>query len=292
MELRLLHYFSAVAEERHLGRAATRLTMTQPPLSRAMRQLENELGVVLLERTPKGVELTSAGTALYREAQPILERVERIPARIAAAAGTPTITVGTCADTADQLGSRLVTEFRRQHPGVGLTLRETDLTDPTAGLHAGVVDVALTRAPFDETNIATHLLRSDPVGIVMLADDPLARRDSVTLKEVDDRRWVRLPAGTDQAWSDYWTTNSGDPVGDDTAIVRTIQESLQSVLWNNTTTFAPLNQALPQGLVCIPVTDKSPSRLVVAWNRHVDNPFVRSFVDITITNSRNQRARD
>lgn len=286
MELRLLRYFVAVADERHVGRAASRLGMTQPPLSRAMRQLEVELGAALLERTPRGVELTGAGTALYREAWPILDRADRLPARVAGAAGKPTITVGTCADTADQLGSRLVREFRRQNPTVGLILRETDLTDPTAGLRADVVDVALTRAPFDETNIATHPLRSDPIGVVVLDDDPLAHRASVSTSELDGRQWIRLPEGTDPIWSAYWRNDAAQSAAGDRPIVRTIQESLQSVLWNNASTFAPLNQALPDGLTNVPVIDKTPSQLVIAWKNAVDNPFVRSFVDIAVANSR------
>jgi DNA-binding transcriptional LysR family regulator len=74
MDLRLLGYFVAVAEERHFGRAAARLHMTQPPLSRAIRQLENDLGALLLHRSPSGVTLTGAGTALYDEARTLLEQ--------------------------------------------------------------------------------------------------------------------------------------------------------------------------------------------------------------------------
>ena len=82
MEFRLLRYFVAVAEERHFGRAAARLHMTQPPLSRAIQQLENDLGVVLLLRSPTGVALTAAGKALYTEATTLLEQAERARARV------------------------------------------------------------------------------------------------------------------------------------------------------------------------------------------------------------------
>ena len=150
MDLRSLRYFVAVAEERHFGRAAARLHMTQPPLSRAIRQLETDLGAVLLHRSPAGVTLTAAGTALYDEARTLLEQAEHARARVAAAAGTATFTIGILADSAEEAGTRLAAAFRQRHPGGRASvIREADFTDPTAGLRAGLVDVALTRAPFD-----------------------------------------------------------------------------------------------------------------------------------------------
>ncbi len=79
MDLRSLRYFVAVAEERHFGRAAGRLHMTQPPLSRAIKQLENDVGALLMHRSPAGVTLTPAGTALYDEARALLEQAGARP---------------------------------------------------------------------------------------------------------------------------------------------------------------------------------------------------------------------
>ena len=95
----------AVADERHFGRAAARLHMTQPPLSRAIRQLETDLGVTLLHRSATGVELTAAGTALYEEAGLLLERAERLRARVTVAADV-TLTIGTLGD-GGEAGTRL-----------------------------------------------------------------------------------------------------------------------------------------------------------------------------------------
>jgi hypothetical protein len=89
--------------------------------------------------------------------------------RVAAAAGAATITVGLLADSADPDATRLADAYRRQHPGVEVRVRDTDLTDPTCGLRAGLVDVALTRGPFDETGLTLHRLREDPVGAVVRA---------------------------------------------------------------------------------------------------------------------------
>lgn len=277
MDLRPLRYFIAVAEERHIGRAANRLHMTQPPLSRAIRQLEDDLGAPLFERTPKGVTLTPAGKVLYDETGALLGRADRIRRRVAAAAGTAPLVVGTLADAAEQVGGRLVPLFRARYPHVHVTLHESDLGDPTAGLRAGRVDVAITRTPFDDTGIDTHVLRSVPVGVVMRDDDPFAGHASVSSTDLVGRRWVRLPGGADPAWTAYWTGGGDD---DASPVMRTVQECLQAVLWNGTSALAPIDQPLPAGLVVVPLSDRPPSDLVVAWPRTARSPLVRGFVHV------------
>lgn len=283
MDLRSLRYFVAVAEERNFGRAAVRLHMTQPPLSRAVKQLETDLGAVLLHRSAKGVTLTTAGRALYDEARTLLRQAEQARARVVAAARTTTLTLGTLADSAERAGTRLIAAFRERHPDVQVRVREADLTDPTTGLRAGLVDVALTRTPFDDTGIGSRVLRSDPVGVVLRADDPLAGRDSVQLCDLADRRWFRLPEGTDPVWRAYWNGSAPGGALRDGPVIRTVHECLQAVLWNATIGLAPLGDALPEGLVCVPLADLPPSRLVVAWNTNEPNPLVRSFVDLLVT---------
>lgn len=196
--------------------------MTQPPLSRAIKALEADLGTVLLRRSPRGVALTAAGAVLYDEARTLLDQAAHARARVAAAAGIATITIGTLADSAEQVGSGLAAAFRQEHPEVDVRIREADITEPTTGLRAGLVNVALTRAPFDLTGISTHVLRSDPVGVVLRTDDPLAGRASLLLRDLADRQWFRFPEGTDPVWQAYWS--GGALIGErrDGPIVRTV----------------------------------------------------------------------
>ncbi|MHA6616521.1 LysR family transcriptional regulator [Pseudonocardia sp. DLS-67] len=289
MDLRALRYFVAVAEERNIGRAAARLAMTQPPLSRAMRLLEADLGVSLLDRTASGVTLTGAGETLYDEARTLLGRADRLRVRVAGAAGPASLAIGTLADTAELLAGRLAAPFRRLHPHVEVSVHEADLGDPTAGLRTGLVDVALTREPFDATGVSTHVLSSEPVGVVVHEDDPIAGRTSVSVAGLADRRWVRLPDGADPVWTAYWT---GGPPGDGAGVAHTIQECLQAALWNGTLALAPLEQVLPPGLVTVPVDDRPRSRLVLAWRSTATTPLVRSFVTTAADVFRRRGGRD
>ncbi len=157
-------------------------------------------------------------------------------------------------------------------------VHEADLGDPTAGLRAGLVDVALTRTPFDETGLTTHVLRSEPVGVVLPAGDPLAGRATVSVAELAGRRWIRLPDGTDPIWKSYWT--GGGAPEEDRPVMHTIQECLQSALWNGTLALAPLRQPMPVGLVTVAVTDRRPSDLVVAWAGTGPGPLIRSFAQV------------
>ncbi|MGW6604172.1 LysR family transcriptional regulator [Streptomyces sp. NPDC055036] len=279
MELRTLRYFVAVAEELHFGRAAVRLHMSQPPLSRAIKQLESEIGAPLLHRSPAGVTLTAVGSALLVEARSLLDHADRLRVRVAVAAGSATLTVGLLGDSTDPGARRLAAAYRRRHPDVEVRVRETDLTDPTCGLRAGLVDVALTRAPFDDTGLTVHELRTDPVGAVLRADDPLAGRDRVSLTDLAGRRWFRFPDGTDPLWQSYWS--GGEPR--EGPVVRAVQECVQAVLWNGTVGMTPLGHDLSPELAVVPLTDMAPSRVVAVWNEGDANPLVRSFVRIATT---------
>ncbi|MFF9301828.1 LysR substrate-binding domain-containing protein [Streptomyces sp. NPDC014764] len=275
MELRVLRYFVTVAEELHFGRAATRLHMSQPPLSRAIRQLESEVGALLFTRSSAGVALTSVGEVLLDEARALLDHADRVRVRVSAAAGTAALTIGILGDGTDPGVTRLAAAYRRSHPDVDIRVRDTDLTDPTCGLRAGLVDVALTRAPFDETALAVRTLRADPVGVVLRADDPLAQRDRLALDELSERRWFQFPEGTDRLWQLYW--NGGRHR--EGPVVRAVHECLQAVLWNGTVGMAPLGHDLPPEFAVVPLTDMAPSRVVAVWQESDTNPLLHSFVD-------------
>ena len=276
MELRTLRYFVAVAEERHFGRAAARLHMSQPPLSRAIKQLETDIGAALLRRSAAGVTLTPAGTVLLGEARFLLDQADRVRTRVAAATGATSLTVGILVDSTDRGAAQLARAFRRQHPDVEVRIRETDLTDPTCGLRAGLVDVALTRGPFDETGLAVRELRSDPVGAVLRAGDPLASRDHLKLADLAGRRWFQFPEGTDPLWQSYW--NGGEPR--EGPVVRAVQECVQAVLWNGTVGISPLGHIVSPELVVVPLIDMAPNPVVATWNQGDTNPLIRSFVQI------------
>lgn len=265
MELRTLRYFVAVAEELHFGRAARRLHLSQPPLSRAIKHLENDLGATLLHRSPAGVTLTDAGHVLLAEARALLDHADRIRAKLA----RTTITVGMLGDHG---AARLAAAFRRKHPQVEIRVRETDLTDPTCGLRTGQVDVALTRGPFDESGLKTLVLRQDPVGAVLRRDDPLAGREQITTDDLAGRDWFQFPDGTDEIWRNYW--NGGRPRTGPT--VRAVQECVQSVLWNGSVGLAPLGHDLGE-LVVVPLADMPPSPVVIAWTS--DEPLTLDFVE-------------
>ncbi|MEV4752277.1 LysR family substrate-binding domain-containing protein [Streptosporangium amethystogenes subsp. fukuiense] len=169
-----------------------------------------------------------------------------------------------------------------QHRFRNPDIREADFTDPTTGLRNGLADVALTRLPFDDIGISTRVLRSDPVGVVLRADDPLAGRDTLCLADLAGRPWFQLPEGTDPVWRAYW--NGATPVGERPAgpVVRTVNECTQAVLWNGMVGIAPLTHALPDELTWAPLTDMPPSLLVVAWATEHESPLIRSFAHIAV----------
>lgn len=187
MDLRHLRYFVAVAEERHFGRAAERLHMAQPPLSQSIRQLESELGVTLLQRTTRRVDLTEAGRAYLERARSILGDVEGAAdlARRVAAGSVGHLTIG-CVGTATY--SVLPTLSRRlsdELPGVDFAFRgEMLVPDQLTALHDGAIDVALLRPPVADLSLAVEPLRSDRLMVAVPADHGLAAQAEIRARDL------------------------------------------------------------------------------------------------------------
>src|SRR6478752_8337361 len=146
MELRHLRYFVAVAEEMHFGRAAERLRIAQPPLSRQIRDLEREIGAPLFERVPRGVDLTPAGSAFLPEARLTLSQAERAQrtAQRAAKGETGRLRVG-FVDAATHSGvlPNVLSFFRMHLPSIGLSLFEMDSMQQTDALREGRIDIGI-----------------------------------------------------------------------------------------------------------------------------------------------------
>ncbi len=143
MDLRHLRYFTAVADTLHFGRAAERLHMAQPPLSRAIRVLEEELGTRLFDRSTRGVRLSAAGAALLPEARRLLRGADalRAGARHLAQGEVGTLSIGFISAAAYGIFPDIVRSFRRTHPGVELVLREATSDAQPRALRAGDLDL-------------------------------------------------------------------------------------------------------------------------------------------------------
>jgi DNA-binding transcriptional LysR family regulator len=179
MELRHLRYFVAVAEERHVTRAAERLGIQQPPLSQQIRALERELGVQLFRRRPRGVELTDAGASLLADARRILGEVEGAQARArrTARGELGRVAVGfTSSAPFHPFVTRVIRDFRAAHPGVAITLGENGTSELVESLRAERLDVAFVRSAAPETpGLAFHDLLEEPMCAALPARHPLAR---------------------------------------------------------------------------------------------------------------------
>ncbi len=204
LELRHLRTLVAVAEELSFTRAAERLHMAQQALSKQISQLEARVGVQLVERTTRKVELTPAGHALVEHARGLLADSERALAAAREAGGvTPVFTVGFVVP-ADHEPMRPVLElFAERRPDVDLRVHFGDVLDLAGGLQAGHADVAVVVGEMDTTGLVLEPLWSDPRGVAVAADHELASKSEVTIEELLELPSFDFPA-PDPIGRDYW----------------------------------------------------------------------------------------
>ncbi|SEP66241.1 transcriptional regulator, LysR family [Streptomyces sp. yr375] len=185
MESRPLRYFVAVAEELNFARAADRLGISPPPLSRAIRLLETELGVTLFARTTHSVALTPAGTVLLTEARTALDALEAAARRARRAADAePKLVLAMKADGDAGLLEALCARYAQEPAALPVAIRLSRWQEQPRLLRLGEADAALIYEPFDRTGLDAETLATEPQVAALAASHPLAARDRLVLADL------------------------------------------------------------------------------------------------------------
>ncbi|MBF4997925.1 LysR family transcriptional regulator [Nocardia sp. BSTN01] len=273
METRELRYFVAVAEELHFGRAAQRLAMAQPPLSRAIRQLERRLGVVLLRRTTRSIALTEAGSVLLREARAALDAVEAAERRTRrAAAHRPGMVLATKAGASSELLSKLLDAYAAEPGAVPVEVILCGPGEQEGLLRDGRADVALLHRPFDTTaGFDTEDLHTEQQVLVLPAGHPLASRTHVSSAEVSALTDLPLPRWPRQDGS--YPDGPGPKVRDHTQLA-------QLIALGRTCAVMPesVRSHLRDDHAIVPVPDAPAVTTVIAWPPHSKSRAVADLV--------------
>jgi len=199
IDARQLRYFLAVADELHFGRAAARLHIAQPALSRAIRRLELVLDAHLFERDSRHVTLTPAGDAFVPDARAAVERLAHgIAAARRAAGGTRTLSVGFPSSLANGLIPALVAELLDTDPPNTLELRELTISEQLTALRAGDLDVGFVypsqHVPFELDGLVLEELRTERLFVALAQDHSLAADPEVPLARLAEEPWIVLAA--------------------------------------------------------------------------------------------------
>jgi DNA-binding transcriptional LysR family regulator len=276
LDLALVRNFTVVAEHRHFGRAAAALHVTPSSLSRQITRLEQQVGARLLDRTPRGSQLTEAGQVFLPLAAETLRAAAQATARARAAAQPSVITVGFIMNI---IVTPAVRELRRQYPDADVRTRYLQWSEVQTALLEHHVDAAVARLPFPTGQLDVTVLYDEPRVLVVPADHRLAGKESVALDDIADEP---LPRSLDPAWNAFWRIDprpDGRPAPDG-PLVTTAEDKIELIAGGQAVAIIPatafVGNARPD-LVAIPLDGVEPSHVALATRAGDRGRLVRAF---------------
>lgn len=284
IDLRQLRYFQAVAEDLHFGRAAARLAIAQPALSRQIQQLERELGTPLLRRTQRRVELLPAGALLLERSRAIQQDVARAlsDTRRAGAGEFGRLSLGFIHSSSYGLLPAMVGRFRQLYPGIELELHEMPITVQHTALLRGTIDAGLLRVQPAPAELEVLPVLADPFVLALPARHPLAARQRLRLKSVANEPFVMFPKDGATLFHDRIERMCGQAGIAPEVVQRATQIHTVVGLVG-----AGLGVAIvpgcarnlhPRNVRFVAIADKAePVHVALAWRRGHETPAIRSF---------------
>ena len=280
LDLRKVRYFVAVAEELHFGRAAERLHIAQPALSRQVRALEDELNSQLFVRDRRHTELTAAGQQLLEEARPLLANADALRLRVGRAArGSGTFTVGFMPGL---LVTAAVRALSAVHPDLTVDVLRTSWDDQVEVIHDGRVDVSYLRLPIDHAGLKLVPLFSEPRLAALPAGHRLAGKESIGITDLACEHLLQDPDAVPE-WRDIApemrTRNDRKPV----PAFRTVEEKLEHVAAGHGIVILPRSTAIfyrRPDVICVTVNNISPNHVCLAWDAARHAKLIYEFADL------------
>ncbi|MET7993980.1 LysR substrate-binding domain-containing protein [Amycolatopsis sp. NPDC005232] len=264
VDLRKVRYFVAVAEELHFGRAAERLHIAQPVLSRQIRALEEELRAQLFVRDRRSTELTAAGRQLLEDSRPILASADALRRRVALAArGSLTFTIGFMPGITVTEPVRALTD---RHPGLEVELVRTTWDDQTQVLHDGRADVGIVRLPVDPRGLTVRPMFSEPRVAILPVSHRLAGKESVDVADLADEHLLNDPDAVPE-WRAVATELRAGGAARARGF-RSIEEKLEHVAAGLGIAIVPLSTSeyyTRPDVTHVPVGDLAPGQVALAW---------------------------
>jgi DNA-binding transcriptional LysR family regulator len=286
MDLRHLRYLIAIVDQGGIRKASRQLYVAQPSISKALRELESELGVDLFRRSPRGIELTEAGDEFVEHARDILARAAAAQSamRRRAEQQSTRLRVGLLSGTiaAGELTEPILERFKRQFPDVEVELHDIGMGDQAAPLFRGDVDVAIGRGPLLERELDVVPLAMDEMVLMVSASHELAQEREVNVEDILGYRMT--PALTPDYFLSFWHLDAlrgGRYVDESLPPARTVADVQLAVATGRVISAAVsmITRALPNTLVrAVPMRDAPRSTIAVVRQRSDHRRVVSDFV--------------
>jgi len=297
MELRQLRYFIAVVDAQGLRRAGAELRVAASALSRALDQLEQHLGVKLIDRSPGGIALTLAGQEFLPRARSIVDAADAAVHAMKQHSKGSALRVGVVSGqlAAGELIILILRGFRTRWPELALQANAISSVDQVGPLLAGTVDVAIVRVPIDHPGVEVIPLALEPRALLVGASTDLAAETEVDIEDVLHEPTIHLQGSP--AWSHFWqldTERGGENVNPALPPARNLDEMHASVATGEVVISTPpaVGRLAPTATTrCVALTGVTPSVIAIARRRNDNRKIVQLFIDSAIATTRAQIAR-
>src|SRR3954471_7737284 len=291
MNLRDLQYLVALAEHRHFGRAADASFVSQPTLSTQIRKLEDELGVALVERTPRKVLLTETGREIARRARGVLSQVDEIKS-IAQRTRDPesgTIRLGIFPTLGPYLLPHVIPQLRQRFPRLELLLREEKTEQILGMLREGSLDAGILALPVHDDSLHVEFLFEEPFVLAVPDGHPLAGRQCLKMEDLSDQNLLLLEDGhclRDQALEVCHLAGAGEKTGFRATSLETLRQMVSA---NVGITLMPILAVKPpvahsHDIQLIEFRGHAPSRrIAMVWRKSsAMAPFLKRFAELFV----------